>query len=310
MVSALLGDLPVEVTAPAELTVEATKRVIGDADILLAGWSGEIPVTAELLAAAPRLVAIQQPSVGVDSIDLEACTAAGIAVSSAAGFNSDSVAEWCLAATLSCLRLIVAADTEVRAGGWPQLELAGRGSRELRGARVGIVGFGAIGQACARLFSGFGCDIGQWSRRRRDEQPWFELAELVERSEILVVVIALGEETRNLLSADLLASMPKDAILINAARGGIVDEAGVAAMIAAGNLSAAAFDVFSIEPLPADSPLRADPRILLSPHTAGATRQSQLRLLSGIKANIGHIVAGEPLVNLVNAVEPVVARRV
>lgn len=309
VVADLLGDLPVEVIVPAEATVESATAAIADADLLLADWSGAIRVDAALLAAAPRLVAVQQPSVGFDSIDLEACTAAGVAVANAAGFNSDSVAEWCLAATLSCLRLLVPADTEVRAGDWPQQELAGRGSRELRGARVGIVGFGVIGQACARLFAGFGCDVGQWSRRRRDEEPWFELSELVERSEILVVLVALGEQTQNLLSAELLASMPREAIIVTAARGGVVDETAVARMVADGRLSAAAFDVFGVEPLPESSPLRGDPRILLSPHTAGSTRQSQRRLLAAIKANIGRALRGEPLVDVVNDVDPLVRRR-
>ena len=307
-IQGLLGDLPIEVFAPAELTTAAVTIAIADADLLLGSWAGTVPVTRELLAAAPRLRAIQQPSVGVDSIDVEACTTAGVVVANAAGFNTDSVAEWCLAATLASLRLLVSADSEIRAGGWPQLELAGRGSRELRDAKIGIIGFGAIGQACARLFTGLGCEVGQWSRRQRDEEPWYELSDLVERSDVLIVVIALADQTRGLLSAELLASMPRDAVLINASRGGVVDESAVAELIRSGALAAAAFDVFDAEPLPADSPLRGDPRILLSPHAAGSTRQSQGRLFTTIRDNLGRAVSGVPMEHLVNDLEPVLHR--
>jgi D-3-phosphoglycerate dehydrogenase len=310
LVAAILGELPVDVVAPAELTSAAAKAAIGDVDLLLGGWGGEVAIDAELIAAAKTLVAIQQPSVGVDTIDLTAAAERGIPVANLAGFNAQSVAEWCVGATFAALRLMVPADAEVRDGGWPQLELAGRGSRELAGARVGIVGFGAIGQACAKILSALGAHVGQWSRRQRDEEPWFELAELVARSEILIVVVALGEETKGLLSPELLATMPPGSILINAARGGIVDEAAVAALVRSGHFAAAAFDVYATEPLPMDSPLRGDTRIMLSPHAAGATRQSQTRLLEGIKDNIGRAIAGEELLNVVNGVPPRVTRRV
>lgn len=226
-----------------------------------------------------------------------------------AGFNAEAVAEWCVGAALAGLRLFVPADTEVRAGQWPQLELAARGARELVGLRVGIVGYGAIGQTCGRLLSGLGCEVGQWSRTRREGAPWFELANLVARSDILVVVVALAQQTTGLLSADLLATLPRGAVVVDAARGGIVDEAAVARMVGEGSLAAAAFDVYSTEPLPEDSLLRGDPRIMLSPHAAGSTQQSQRRLFEGVRANVERAVTGAPLLDVVNGVEPRVRRR-
>lgn len=308
-VARLLRELPVEVVVPAELTAAAALEVAGDVDLILSGWGGEVTVGAELLAGAPRVAAIQQPAVGVDTIDTAEATLLGIPVANVAGFNARSVAEWCVGAAFAGVRLFVPADAEMRAGGWPQLELAARGARELAGSRVGIIGFGAIGQACAQMLSALGCQVGQWSRTRRDEEPWFELADLVARSDILVVVVALAAETRGLLSAELLATLPRGAVLVNAARGGIVDEAAVARMVRDGELAAAAFDVFSTEPLPTDSPLRGDPRIMLSPHAAGATRQSQRRLFAGVRANIERAVTGAALIDVVNGVDPRVRRR-
>ncbi len=309
LAAALLDGLPATVTAPAERTQAAAVAAARDAEVVVGDWSGQLRVDADLIASAPSLAAVLQPSVGVDSLDVDALAAARVPAANAAGANTDAVAEWCLAAALACLRLLVVADGEVRAGDWPQLTLAARGARELDGTRVGIVGFGAIGQAAARLFRALGCDVAQWSRRRRDEEPWLELDELLTRSDVLVVVVALAEQTRGLLGRDRLASLPPGAVLVNAARGGIVDEAAAAELVRAGRLTAAAFDVFAVEPLPADSPLRGDPRILLSPHAAGSSRQAQGRILGSLRANAERLVAGAALADVVNGVDPVVRRR-
>jgi len=308
-VERLLGGLPVTVTTPAALRVDDAVAAAAEAELILGGWSGAVPVGERLLRAAPKAAAVIQASVGVDTVDVSAAAERGIPVANAAGFNTRSVAEWCVGAAISALRLFLAADDEVRAGGWPQPELAQRGSRELFGLRVGIVGFGAVGQACARLFGALGCEVAQWSRTRRDAVPWLELPDLVARSDVLVVAIPLVAETRGLISADLLGRLPQDAVLVNAGRGGIVDEDAVARMVRDGRLAGAAFDVFRTEPPPADSPLMTDRRILLHPHAAGTTRQSRERLLAGIRTAVGHVVRGEPLAHVVNDVDPLVRRR-
>ncbi|MBR7833315.1 hydroxyacid dehydrogenase [Actinospica durhamensis] len=308
-VEPLFERLPVTVTAPARLDTDAAAAAAAEADLILGGWSGAVPVGPQLLRAAPKTAAVIQASVGVDTVDVSEATARGIPVANAAGFNTQSVAEWCVGAAISALRLFVAADDKVREGGWPQPELVRRGSRELCGLRVGIVGFGAVGQACARLFSAFGCELAQWSRTRRDTVPWLELPDLVARSDVLVVALPLVDDTRGLLSGDLLGRLPQDAVLVNVGRGGIVDEEALARMVRDGGLAAAAFDVFQTEPLPADSPLLRDRRILLHPHAAGTTRQSRDRLLAGIRAAVERVVRGEPLEHVVNGVDPLVRRR-
>src|SRR3954451_12433329 len=132
---------------------------------------------------------------------------------------------------------------------------------------------------------------------------------LLTHSQLLVVVIALSEGTRGLLSGDKLALLPPGSYVVNAARGGIVDEPALQAALASGALAGAALDVYATEPLPADSPLRSDDRILLSPHAAGATREAQGRVIGAVIDNMRRAVAGEPVVNVVNGLDPVVRRR-
>ena len=309
VVEGVLSGLPVDVVLPAERTAAAVRAAAADVDLVLGDWSSALRVDSAQLAAAPRLAAVVQPSVGVDSLDLGALDAAAIPVVNAAGANTDAVAQWCLAAALACLRLLLPADAEVRAGLWPQTELAARGARELEGLRVGIVGFGAIGQACARLFAAVGCDVAQWSRTRREGVPWLGLAALVERSDVVVVVVALAAETRGLLDAGLIATLPAGAIVVDASRGGVVDHEALVAAVQQGRLAAVALDVFSTEPLPLDSPLRGDPRVLLSPHAAGASRQGQLRILASVRASVQRITAGLPLTGVVNGAPALVVRR-
>src|SRR5581483_1548780 len=135
-------------------------------------------------------------SVGVDRVDVDAFTAAGIPVANAGDANAVSVAEWCIGATFAALRSLAFGDHEVRAGRWPQLELSRRGGGELAGRRVGIVGMGRIGRETAARFVALGCDVAHWSRTRRSPEqaggaPWLELDELLRRSEVLVILVAL-----------------------------------------------------------------------------------------------------------------------
>jgi D-3-phosphoglycerate dehydrogenase len=306
--------LAVEVAVPKERTVDALRVALADAELVLGDWSHQLRLGPDEVEAAPGLAFVQQPSVGYDVIDVDAMAAAGIPVANCAGFNATSVAEWVVGAALDICRALTWADGDTRAGGWAQAGITARGSSELAGQRVGIVGFGAIGQHCARLFGAFGCEVSYWSRRRRDPAEeagatFRELDDLLATSDLLVVVIALAPATRGLLSAEKLARLPRGARLVNAARGGIVDEAALMAMLEDGRLTAAALDVYATEPLPADSPLRHADRLLLSPHAAGATLQSVPRLIETAVANIGRATTGEPVVNVVNGVDPRVRRR-
>ena len=300
----LFGDPRIELVTPQVRTQEEVARLLPDVDLVIGDWSPSL----RLLEPGPRVCFVQQPSVGTDGIELDAFAAEGIPVANCAGANSTSVAEWCVSATLAMLRATVEGDAAVRRGQWPQTSLGGR---ELSGSRVGVLGMGAIGRRTAELFSAFGCDVRYWSRSRHDNAPapYAELDDLVSTSDVVVVVIALGAQTRGIVDSDRLARMKPGALLVNGARGEVVDEAALVAALESGHLGGAALDVFSAEPLPADSPLRSAPRVLLSPHMAGSTVQAAMRIVGQANANLTRVLDGEPPVDVVNGVEPVVRRR-
>lgn len=300
-----------ELVFPAERERGALLDALADAELVLADFSGRLALDAEAVAAAPRLAFVQMPAVGTDSLDLDALTAAGVPVANAAGANARSVAEWAVGAAFALCRHLAWCDRRVREGGWPQLEMLGRGARELRAQRVGILGYGAIGSETARLFQALGCAVSYWSRRRRPDATatYRELDDLLANSDILVVTLPLTDETRGLLGPDRLALLPQGAMLVNAARGGIAPDEAVLAALESGRLSAAALDVFDEEPPPADSPLRRHENVLLSPHAAGTTLDAQLTITSVVQENLAAVLAGRPVANVVNAVEPLARRR-
>lgn len=314
VLAAMFADLPVSLVVPDARTTAAVCEAATAAEIVLGDWTGALGISAPVVASAPALSFVQQPSVGVDSVDVAACTAAGVPVANAGGVNVVSVTEWCIGATFDVLRSLAYADREVRAGRWPQLELSQRGGGELAGRRVGIVGMGRIGRACAERFAALGGEVAHWSRTRRDAAeaggaPWLPLADLLRRSDVVVVVIALAAQTRGLLGAEQLGLLPPGGFVVNAARGGVVDEDALLAAIRSGALAGAALDVYATEPLPLDSPLREESRLLLSPHAAGGSREAQGRLISHIIDNLGRAVSGQPVADVVNGLDTVIRRR-
>ncbi|HVA59977.1 MAG TPA: NAD(P)-dependent oxidoreductase [Mycobacteriales bacterium] len=314
MLESLLADLPVAVSVPDTRDRGGLHAALPGAEIVVGDWTGTFRLADAEAEIAGQLAFVQQPSVGVETIDLAAFGRRGVPVSNVAGTNSIAVAEWCIAATLAVLRCLGWADSQVRAGSWPNLDVAGRGSMELAGRRVGILGFGPIGRACAERFAAFGCPVAYWSRSRRGPAEsagavYLEFAELLATSDVLVVVVAFGPETAGVLDARRLALLPSGAILVNAARGGIVDEPALAAAVERGSLAGAAVDVYDTEPLPESSPLRGNERILLSPHAAGSTQQSLARIVSVLHDNIERAVLGEPVHFLCNDAAPLVRRR-
>ena len=300
----LFDDPRAELLAPAERTQAAVDALLPEVDVVLGDWSH----TLHVRDPGERVSLVQMVSVGTDTVDVDACAARGVPVANTAGANTTSVAEWCVSATLSLLRRTVEADAAVRRGEWPQTSLGGR---ELAGSRVGVVGMGAIGRALVPLYQAFGCDVRYWSRRRHDDAPapYAELDDLLATCDVLVLVIALSDTTRHLLDARRLALMPPNALVVNGARGEVVDEAALAHALREGRLGGAALDVFSIEPLPAGSPLRDLPGVLLSPHMAGSSSQAAMRIVGKATANLRRAFDGEPVEDVVNGVDPVVRRR-
>jgi D-3-phosphoglycerate dehydrogenase len=308
------GVAGLRVRVPDERTPEAVRAALDHADIVVSDWSGALRVDALEVAAAQHLAFLMSPSVGLDNLDLDALTAAGVVVANTAGLNAPSVAEWCVGATFAVARSLTWVDGRVRSGEWPQLELGERGSTEVAGLRVGVVGFGAVGSRVAALFGAIGCPVAYWSRRRRpvDEEHgvvWLPLADLAARSDVLVVNLSLTPETRGLIDAAMLAKLPRGAIVIDASRGGVVDHLAVLGAVETGGLRGAAIDVFEPEPLSADSPIRRSDRILLSSHAAATTSQALGRIFSLVSDNVRRAVAGEPIRSVVNGLGPVVTRR-
>lgn len=240
-------------------------------------------VRGALLAAATRLEVVGRLGVGLDNIDVPACEALGIAVYPASGANDLSVAEYVITAALVLLRRAWFASARVAAGEWPRTELMGR---ELAGKRLGLVGFGAIARVTAGMARGLGMSIAAcdpllpadhaaWVHAERQSLP-----ELLAGSDVVSLHVPLTDATRNMIDAAALAAMKRDAILVNAARGGIVDEGALCEALRAGRLGGAALDVFEREPVDATTGARfaGVPNLILTPHIAGVTDESNVRV--------------------------------
>ncbi|TQS27616.1 NAD(P)-dependent oxidoreductase [Microbispora sp. KK1-11] len=310
-VRGLFADLDgrVEVRVPARRDRAGLLDALPEAEIVVGDWSGALALDAEAVRLAPRLAFVQQPSVGVDGHDPEALARAGVPLANTAGVNAAAVAEWCLAAALALLRHLADGDRDMRAGEWPQFAYQ---RRELAGCRVGVIGFGPIGAACARLFGALGCRVSYWSRTPKPESygaAYLDLDTLVAGSDVLVLAVPLAPETRGLIGAERIARMPRGSVLVNAARGGVVDQAALLAALESGHLAGAALDVYDSEPPPPDDPLRSCPAVLLSPHAAGVTPEATTRLIRCVLDNLTAAMEGRPVVNVVNGADPLVRRR-
>lgn len=244
-------------------------------------------VRGDLLAGAPDLKVIGRLGVGLDNIDVEACRARGIAVYPATGANDGAVAEYVVGCALLLLRGAYGASAEVAAGTWPRNALMGR---EIAGKRIGLVGFGAIARETARRAAALDMSIAAHDPFLTAEDPAWRpaygpvarvaLDALIADSDVLSLHVPLTDGTRGLIDADAITRMPRGAVLINAARGGIVDEAAVAAALRSGHLGGAALDVFAREPLDgqAGAVFRDVPNLILTPHIAGVTQESNVRV--------------------------------
>jgi glyoxylate reductase len=257
-------------------------------------------IDSPLLDACRRLRVVSSVSVGVDHIDLTAATARGIPVGHTPGVLSETTADLTFALLLAAARRIVEADRFLRAGEWtserrwePDMLLG----RDLTGATLGVIGLGAIGQAVARRGLGFGMQVVGWTPSARPVagvEP-VELDDLLERSDFVCVHVALTDSTRGLIDSAALARMKPEAVLVNSARGGIVDESALVAALRAGALGGAALDVFASEPIPMDSPLLSAPNVVLTPHIGSASVATRYRMVALAVQNLLAGLAGEPL---------------
>ncbi len=272
-------------------------RLLPDCEVL---WHVLAPCAAETIAAAPNLRLIQKIGVGVNTIDLDAAKSRGIPVCNLPGTNARAVAELALALMLAVLRKIPRFDASLRAGVWTDLALRD-GPGELGGRVVGLVGYGAIPRLLAPVLAAMGCDVVYTARAPAADAAgrFATLDALLAQSDVVSLHVPLNPETAGLLDANAIARMKPDAILINTARGGLVDSAALAAALRTGHLSGAGLDVFPDEPVPAGEPLLALPNVVATPHIAWITTGTFDRSFCLAAENCRRLAAGEPLLHRV-----------
>ncbi|MFO1329239.1 MAG: hydroxyacid dehydrogenase [Rubrivivax sp.] len=268
---------PKLVDDPARLLAEAAR-----ADAIVV--RNRTQVRGDLLAALSRCKVVGRLGVGLDNIDVAACEARGVQVIPATGANALSVAEYVVATAMLLLRGAYQSSAAVAGGQWPRPALSN--GREAGGKTLGLIGFGSIGQLTAKLARGVGMQVAAFDAMLDDDHPAFAeagarcagLDEVITMSDVVSLHVPLVDSTRGLFSAARIASMKKGAVLINTARGGIVDEVALAAALKGGHLGGAAIDVFGTEPLPAAPHFDGCPNLVLTPHIAGVTAEANERV--------------------------------
>jgi (S)-sulfolactate dehydrogenase len=254
-------------------------------------------VRGELLAALTRCRVVGRLGVGLDNIDVAACTARGLPVIPATGANALSVAEYVVGTAMLLLRGVYQSSAAVAAGSWPRAALSN--GRETGGRVLGLVGFGSIGQLTARLAQGVGMSVQAFDALLGADDPVFasngvraaSLDEVLSTSDVVSLHVPLVDSTRGLLDAARLATLKPGAVLINTARGEIVDEVALAAALRSGKLGGAAIDVFAREPLPPSPHFEGCPNLVLTPHVAGVTAEANQRVSSLIADRVLEVLA-------------------
>ena len=276
--------------------MDALHDALADAAALIV--RNRTQVDAALLARAPRLRVVGRLGVGLDNIDLDACAERGIEVCPAAGANDDAVAEYVVTMTLVLLRNAYFSGNAVIAGSWPRSECIGQ---ETAGKRLGLVGAGAIARRTADLARALGMQPCGHDPHLPAEDPVWQRIEradslraLLQTSDVISLHVPLNSETRHLLDAASLAHCKKGALLINAARGGVVDEAALVDALREGWLGGAALDVFEHEPLDREHGRRfaGIPNLVLTPHIAGVTQESNQRVSAATADNVRRALQG------------------
>jgi len=265
------------------------------------------PFTEKVFAACPALRLVAVCRGGPVNVDLRAATRAGVAVTYAPGRNAAAAAEYAIGMMLAALRNIPDTHADLHAGSWRgDCYAYDRAGIELAGSTVGLVGFGAIGRIVARVLVAFGADVlvaDPYADRdavAAEGARLVELDELLRASSVVSLHARLTEETRHLIGAEQLGLLPDGAVLVNTARGGLLDYGALPGALRCGKLSAVALDVYDVEPPPTDWPLRGEPGVLATPHLAGATRQTAQRAARIVAAEVGRFVRGEPLAHVAN----------
>jgi phosphoglycerate dehydrogenase-like enzyme len=274
-------------------------REMMDADVLLHVLE---PVKAATIEGAPSLKLIQKLGVGVDTIDLEAARRRDIAVCNMPGANTRAVAELTLLLMLASLRRLTELDSETRQGkGWSLDPGSLDQLSELGGREVGLVGFGAVGRCLTPMLQGVGARVIYTDVKEASDTSatFVTLKHLLSMADVVSLHLPLTADTARIMNAASFASMKRGSILINAARGGLVDEAALLAALESGHLRGAALDVFATEPVDSAHPLLKLPNVIVTPHLAWFTGETLTRCLGVFAENCRRLRDGEPLVNRV-----------
>ena len=258
----------------------------------------------DIVDHAPRLKAMVRHGVGLDFIPVAAATARGVAVANLPGSNTGAVAEYVMSALMHLRRPLYRLDAKLRGEGWNTARPIADSLAELSGSTLGILGVGTIGRRVAGMArDGFGMTVLGTSRRKgslRDGVEEVSLDDLFSRSDGIAVCCALTDETRGLVSRDLIGRMRPHAVLVNVSRGAVIETPALVAALKSGRIGGAALDVFDVQPLPPDDALFECPNLLLTPHTAGITATSGRAMAVGSAEEMLRILRGEPPLNLVN----------
>ena len=285
-----------ELSAVADYSDEAARAALGQADFVLVATH---PLPAGLIAEAPHLRLIQHQGVGYERTDVAAARAAGIPVALCPEGTTVGVAEHTILLILAVYRQLLRADASVRAGQWLQFGLRA-GSYELAGKRVGLAGFGRIGRAVARRARAFEAEVSYSDPVRATAAEegalgasYLPFEELLESSDIVSLHLPATAQTRHIMDAAAIARMPRGSILINTARGSLVDQAALVAALRSGHLGGAGLDVFEEEPPRPGDPLLSLPNVVLTPHVAAGTRDALIAKMDAAFANMVRLTCGE-----------------
>jgi D-3-phosphoglycerate dehydrogenase / 2-oxoglutarate reductase len=308
--SELLLPWPLEPFGPvggvdeASGTEEDLIAAIGGAEVAVTQMA---PFTRKAFEHAPALRFIGVCRGGPVNVDLAAATDAGVLVSFAPGRNAVAAAEFAIGLMLAAMRRIATTDGELKSGTWRgDFYTYENSGLELDGATVGLIGYGAIGRIVSRVLRAFGASVlthdpyADPASVAADGVELMALDDLLRRSSVVSIHARLTPETRHLLNAENLCLLPRGAVLINSARGGLLDYAPLPDMLKSGRLGALALDVYDIEPPPPDWPLLDAPNVVMTPHLAGATRQTAERAADIVGADVARFLSGDRPLHLAN----------
>ncbi|MEP5151826.1 NAD(P)-dependent oxidoreductase [Planktotalea sp.] len=284
-------------TAPTPEAIDAESK---GANIIVV----RAKIAPEIIERETGLIACVRHGAGLDMIPMETATQAGVLVANVPGANATTVAEHAIWSTLALLRKYPAVNADLRGTGWEAGRAHSNDGRELSGRTVGILGVGNVGRQIANIARlGFGCPVIAHTRTPAnlpDGISAVSFEDLIKRSDVLVLSCPLTDQTRGILSRDAITKMKPGAIVINVARGPVTDEDALSDALQSGHLGGAAIDVFSEQPLPPTHPFLALSNIILTPHMAGITEESMLRMGQGVVSETRLILSGKQPENFCN----------